>query len=46
MCGDKHRYHTKRFAKKRAKTMAQSSGLGVYRCPYCHFWHIGHKGSK
>ena len=39
MCTGKARYLTSAAAAKQARYIARK--LRVYRCPYCHAWHLG-----
>lgn len=55
-CEGKLQYQSKRYAKRIA--LLTTSGLGpgegrenprkagTYRCPWCGFWHVGHKPPK
>lgn len=45
-CHGKRQYRRKRVAKHAARHVetAQRGGrLEVYRCPWCRFWHLGHR---
>ena len=45
-CGDKHRHATQKDAERERKRCRQPT-LGVYRCEFCGFYHVGHKpGSR
>lgn len=44
----KRRFARKRDAKRRAREAERSSGrrINVYRCPYCHDWHLTKKSQR
>lgn len=42
-CGQKKRYFTRKFARRRARATSPDGVLHAYRCPHCGFWHVGHK---
>lgn len=48
-CGHKVRHPDKAGAHgalrriKRKKGVVATEGLGVYHCPYCGGWHLGHR---
>lgn len=39
-------FATREEAEARARTMSRRDGasMGVYRCPSCKKWHVGHQG--
>lgn len=54
-CDGKRPFRTKGFAKRMALVLTSGSGAEdrrsprkatTYRCPWCGFWHVGHKPSK
>ena len=47
MCGDKVKYTSRKEARKEGRNRYQLRFTGhrmeVYKCPFCSFFHIGHK---
>lgn len=51
VCGDKHRFSSRSDAKRGIKRVCQQvrearNRWRAYRCPYCNFFHIGHRTEK
>lgn len=43
-CGDKRRHDTDYDARIALKeSHGNGPDFGVYLCPHCYFWHVGHK---
>jgi len=43
VCDGKTKHKTAGAAwQEKRHTHCDQSMLDVYRCPFCHFWHIGH----
>lgn len=44
MCGEKKRYPTRKDAKRAREQIIQrfKNRMGVYRCPFCREYHLGH----
>lgn len=42
-CLGKFRYTSRADANKEVKRKAKIAALMPYRCPFCGFWHVGHK---
>jgi uncharacterized protein YlaI len=44
-CGAKERIESDETARKRLRQMRSKGerGLHIYRCPHCHYLHIGHR---
>lgn len=41
-CQGKHRFESARLANEVAKRRNRRGKTGeAYRCPHCHYWHIG-----
>ncbi len=48
-CGSKKRNLTKKEADNQRSDVLKkdpTAEIGVYLCPYCHYWHIGRKRYK
>lgn len=47
-CYGKAQYNTKAKAKHHLSVMKKIVGdvMSAYRCPHCHFWHVGHPPSS
>lgn len=46
-CQGKIRFTVKRAAKRARREREQQIGrMDVYRCPFCHHWHLGHRPAR
>jgi len=43
MCGAKTRHLTEKLARQEKQSIFNKSGdtVNVYRCPFCHYYHVG-----
>lgn len=45
MCGAKYRFETEDQARREQQRIRDKNGdiTNVYRCPYCHYFHVGRR---